>query len=99
MTTTQGMQEPGAGNDDPYADEERIPPPRKYPPPGMTTTNIGGTAVMPAGNGEGKWEKGVDMDMDIDVSRGRSAVSNEIVDVSPLHLLFFLYVHRCLSLP
>ena len=40
---------------------------------------------MSAGNGEGKWEKGVDMDMDIDVSRGRSAVSNEVVDVSPLH--------------
>ena len=97
--THQGMQEPVVGNDDPYADEERIPLPRKYPPPATTTTNIGGTAVMSAGNGEGKWEKGVDMDMDIDVSRGRSAVSNEVVDVSPLHLLFFLYVHRCLSLP
>jgi hypothetical protein len=63
--TAQGMTEPVAVNDDPYADEERIPPPRKYHPP--VAANIGVTAAQP-GNGEGKWEKGVDMDMDIDVS-------------------------------
>jgi hypothetical protein len=60
----------GMGNDDPYADEERIPPPRKYPPPGLISE-------PQTGNVEGKWEKGVDMDMDMDMDVSQGKVGNE----------------------
>ena len=89
------MESAVAVSDDPYADEERIPPPRKYPP---AVANTGVTAAQ-LGIGEGKWEKGVDMDMDVDVSRGGSlwGLANEIADLYPLPLMFLLCVYCSLS--